>query len=91
MAVLPFGHSQMDAEKALQGMGKPGFYRLVQTQRIIWCEADGSGLRLRKSHASSPQGLREMQEIFDRNAGRYAAEEVQATRRSVKRNRQKTK
>ena len=87
MAVLPFGLSQTDAEQALRRMGKPGFYRLVQTQRIVWCERDGSGFRLRKSHASSPQSLRRMQEMFDRTAGRYPVDEVQAARREAKRSR----
>ena len=32
VAVLPFGLSLTAAEQALKRMGKPGFYRLVQTQ-----------------------------------------------------------
>jgi hypothetical protein len=87
VAVLPFGLSQAAAERALQGMGKPGLYRLVQTQRIVWCESDGSGVRLRKSHASSPQNLRRIEEMFDRTGGRYPVEEVQAARREAKRSR----
>jgi hypothetical protein len=90
VAVLPFGLSLTAAEQALQRMGKPGFYRLVQTQRIIWCEADGSGgVRLRKSHASSLKSLRGMQEMFDRTGGRYPTNEVQAARRAAKRRRVK--
>ncbi len=90
VAVLPFGLSQTEAERALKRMGKPGFYRLVQTQRVIWCEPDGSGVRLRKSHASSPQSLVGMQEMFDRTAGRYPVEEVKAARRDAKRSRKAT-
>jgi hypothetical protein len=85
VAVLPFGLSQTAAEQALERMGKPGLYRLVQTQRIVWCESTGSGVRLRKSHASSPQSLERMQEMFDRTAGRYPVEEVKAARRDAKR------
>jgi hypothetical protein len=81
VTALPFGLSLTAAEQALSRLGKPGFYRLVHTQRIIWCERDGDGLRLRKSHASSPQSLRRMQEMFDRTRGRYPAEEVQTARR----------
>ena len=86
VAVLPFGLSLTAAEQALRRMGKPGFYRLVQIQRIIWSEEGGpGGVRLRKSHASSPKSLRDMQDMFDRTGGRYPTEEVQAARRAVKR------
>jgi hypothetical protein len=84
--VLPFGLSLTAAEQALQRHGKPGFYRLVHTQRVIWCEQEGSHIRLRKSHASSPQSLKRMQEMFDRTAGRYPAKETQDDRRAAKRN-----
>ena len=76
VAVLPFGLSLTEAERALERMGKPGFYRLVQTQRIVWCEADGSGIRMRRSHASSPRSLAGMQKMFDRMGGRYPIDEV---------------
>ena len=86
VTALPFGLSLTAAEQALARLGKPGFYRLVHTQRIIWCERDGAGrLRLRKSHASSPQSLRSMQEMFDRTGDRFPLEEVQAARRAAKR------
>src|SRR5678816_3360033 len=81
VAVLPFGLSLTEAERALERLGKPGFYRLVHTQRIVWCEQDGGRVRLRKSHAGSPQGLAGMQEMFDQSAGRYPTERVQAARR----------
>jgi hypothetical protein len=84
VAVLPFGLSQTAAEQELQRMGKPGLYRLVQTQRVIWCESDGSDIRLRKSHAGSPQGLQKIEQMFDRTDGRYPIEEVKAARRKVK-------
>ena len=87
VAVLPFGLSLTAAERELERLGRPGFYRLVQTQRIVWCEREDSRLRLRKSHASSPQNLQPMQEMFDRTGGRYPAEEVKAARRAAKRNR----
>jgi hypothetical protein len=85
--VLPFGLSLTEAEEALERLGKPGFYRLVHTQRVVWCERDGRGFRLRKSHASSSESLRRMQEMFDRCGGRYPVEEVKAARREVKRKR----
>lgn len=86
VAALPFGLSLTEAERELERLGKPGFYRLVHTQRIVWCEKDDAGgVKLRKSHASSPQSLARMQEMFDRCAGKYPAEEARAARREVKR------
>src|SRR5690349_3740559 len=79
-AVLPFGLSLTEAERELQRRGKPGFYRLVHVQRIVWCERAGDGVRLRKSHAGSPKNLEEMQEMYDRNGGKYPVEEVKAKR-----------
>ena len=91
VAVLPFGLSLSDAETQLARRGKPGLYRLVHTQRIIWCERDkrnqsADGLRLRKSHASSPDTLKQIEQMFDRTGGRYPSEEVRAARRSRRHN-----
>jgi hypothetical protein len=82
---LPFGAPQTAAEAALANLGKPGFYRLVQTQRVIWAERDGAELRLRKSHAGSPESLDRMRQMYDRCGGRYPAEEVREARRQAKR------
>ena len=82
--VLPFGTSLTAAEQALERLGRPGFYRLVHTQRVIWCEREASRLRLRKAHASSPQSLKQMQQMFDRTGGQYPIEEVKAARRRAK-------
>jgi len=84
VTALPFGLSLTAAEQALARLGKPGFYRLVHTQRVIWCEQEGARLRLRKSHASSPVSLEQMQKMFDRTKGRYPVEEVKASRREAK-------
>ena len=81
VAVLPFGLSLTEAERELGRRGKPGFYRLVQTQRIVWCERTADGVRLRKSHASGPKSLEEMQAMYDRNGGRYPVEDVRGERR----------
>jgi len=64
---------------------EPGLYRLVHTQRIVWCERDGANMRLRKSHASSPQNLKGIERMFDRTRGRYPAEEVRRARRAARR------
>ena len=92
VSVLPFGLSLTDAEAQLARRGKPGLYRLVHTQRIVWCEredssAKPSSVRLRKSHASSPQSLKRIEQMFDRTGGRYPAEEARAARKKAKRTR----
>jgi hypothetical protein len=82
---LPFGGSLTAAEEALAQLGKPGFYRVVQTQRVIWAERSGGNVRLRKSHADSPDGLDRIRRMFERCGGRYPIEEVRETRRQAKR------
>jgi hypothetical protein len=82
---LPFGESLTAAERAIQELGKPGFYRVVQTQRVIWAELEGSGIRLRKSHAGSPESLDSMRQIFERTGGVYPVEEARAARRRAQR------
>ena len=84
---LPFGRSLTDAEHTLEQLGKPGFYRLVQMQRVIWAEEEGGKLRLRKSHAGSPENLDEMRQIFERTGGRYPLEEARAAHQRVKKSR----
>jgi hypothetical protein len=81
---LPFGESLTAAEKAIERLGKPGFYRVVQTQRVIWAELEANGLRLRKSHAGSPESLDNMRQIFERTGGRYPIEEAREARQQAK-------
>jgi len=81
---LPFGATLTAAEEALEKLGKPGFYRIVQMQRVIWAEEEDGALKLRKSHASSPGGLEKMREMFERCGGPYPHEEVRAVRRLAK-------
>jgi hypothetical protein len=81
---LPFGESLTAAEKAIERLGKPGFYRVVHTQRVIWAEQEGAKLRLRKSHAGSPESLDSMRQMFERTGGRYPVEEAREARRRAK-------
>jgi hypothetical protein len=53
-------------------------------QRVIWAEQERDDLRLRKSHASSPQSFDEIREMFERSKGRYPVEKVKETRRQQK-------
>jgi hypothetical protein len=84
VAYLPFGRTQTQAEAALEKLGKHGFYRLVQTQRVIWAEKIGAKLHLRKSHAGSPASLEEQRKIFERFDGKFPVEEMRAARRRQK-------
>jgi hypothetical protein len=81
---LSFGETLTAAESALTQLGKTGFYRVVHTQRVIWAERDKGKLRLRKSHASSPENLDRQRQMFDRCGGRYPVEEVREARRKAK-------
>jgi hypothetical protein len=81
---LPFGRSLTDAEAAVKDLGTAGLYRIVQMQRVVWAEQDGDDLRLRKSHAGSPENLDEVRQMFERSKGRYPVEEVKEARRQQK-------
>ena len=81
---LPFGRSLTEAETAVKDLGTPGLYRIVQMQRVVWAEQDGDDLRLRKSHAGSPENLDEVRQMFERSKGRYPVEEVKEVRRKQK-------
>src|SRR5690348_15603628 len=87
---LPFGTSLTIAESALKDLGKTGLFRIVQMQRVVWAEHDGSNLRLRKSHAASPDGLDSIREMFERTHGKYPIEEVKQARREQKKRQQRT-
>jgi hypothetical protein len=68
---LDASRSVSDALKELEGRGKPGFFRVVQTQRMIWAEKVGGKLRLRKWHAGHPYTLEASAKAYDRSGGRW--------------------
>lgn len=51
--------SMTDALRQLEQRNKPGFFRIIQTQRMIWAEKTRGKLMLRKWHASDPKTLSE--------------------------------
>jgi hypothetical protein len=75
------------AIEALEKRGKPGLYRVVQTQRCVWAEVEGGKLRLHRSHVSSPESLTELVKIFEREGGRRPVEKARQERAKAKRNR----
>ena len=76
-----------DAMQYLESLGKPGFYRVVQTRRMVWAEMESGKLRLRRWHASSPEGLARTADAFQRDGGKYPVEKAREERKRVKRSR----
>ena len=68
---LDGGHSLTKAIEELERRGKPGFFRIVQMQRMIWAEKKDGKLRLRKWHAGNPETLSRGAEAFDRDGGKW--------------------
>jgi hypothetical protein len=62
----------------LERRGKPGYFRIVQTQRMIWAEKIGGKLKLRKWHAGNPEALSRGAAAFDRDGGKWPAARAQA-------------
>ena len=72
---------------ALEKRGKPGLYRVVQTQRCVWAEIEGGKLRLHRSHVSSPESLAQLVKIYEREGGCRPVEQARLERAKAKRNR----
>jgi hypothetical protein len=77
------------AMAALEKRGQPGLYRVVQMQRCIWGEMEGGKLRLHGSHASSPEGLAQIVEIYELEGGRRPVEKARQQRAAAKAKRAK--
>src|SRR5436309_2081895 len=69
---------------ALEKRGEPGLFRVVQMQRCVWAEMEGARLRLHGSHASSPENLAQIVEIFEREGGRRPVEKARQERAAAK-------
>src|SRR5436305_12696661 len=69
--------------------GEPGLFRVVQMQRCVWAEVEAGRLRLHGSHASSPENLAQIVEIFEREGGRRPVEKARAERAAAKAKRAK--
>src|SRR5690242_1945875 len=84
-AWVPILHLDADqsltkAVAALEKRGKPGLFRVVQMQRCVWAEVEKGKLRLHGSHASLPENLAQIVEIFEREGGRRPVEKARADR-----------
>lgn len=78
-----------NALAAVEKRGEPGLFRVVQMQRCIWAEIESGKLRLHGSHASSPENLAQIVEIYEREGGRRPVEKARAERARTKANRRK--
>ena len=74
---------------ALEKRGEPGLYRVSQMQRCVWAEIENGRLRLHGSHASSPENLARVVEIFERESGRRPVEKARKARAAAKGRRKK--
>ena len=68
---LDSSHSLTDAYEVLVDLNEPGFYRVIQTQRMIWAEKRNDELRLKKWHAGSADDLARTAAAFERDGGRW--------------------
>ncbi|HSU55370.1 MAG TPA: hypothetical protein VLT36_15040 [Candidatus Dormibacteraeota bacterium] len=63
--------SVTDALEELERRRRPGFFRVVQMQRMIWAEKKNGKLKLRKWHAITPDTLARTAKAFDRDGGKW--------------------
>ena len=68
---LDAAQSLAAAVDELKRRNQSGFFRIVQTQRMIWAEKDGGKLHWRKWHASNPKALSRNAKAFDRGRGKW--------------------
>jgi len=67
-------HSLSDAIEFLEKRDKPGFFRVIQTQRMILAEKENGRLRLRKWHAGSRETLARTAKAFERDSRKRRAQ-----------------
>ncbi len=74
------------AIEALERRGEPGLFRIIQMQRCVWAEMEEGKLRLHGSHASSPENLMQIVEIYESEGGRRPVEKARQQRAQSKAN-----
>ena len=73
------------AIQALEKRGKPGCFRVIQTQRQIWGEIVNGKLKLRKWHAGTPESLARTAQAFERDKGVWPVEKDRRERAEARR------
>ena len=64
----------------LESLARPGFYRITQTQRMIWAEKINGKLKLRIWHAGTPEVLARGAAAFTRDRGKWPSKPTRKTR-----------
>jgi hypothetical protein len=54
----------------IERRARPGFFRVVQTQRMVWAEKRDGKLHVGKRHAMDPETLSRTAAAFDRDKGK---------------------
>jgi hypothetical protein len=70
---------------ALEKQGKPGLFRVTQTQRCVWAQIENGKLRLHGCHAPDPEGLMTLATLFKTYKGRRPVEKARQDRIAAKR------
>jgi len=81
------GQRLLDAIAELERLGKPGFYRVTQTLRMIWAERENGKLRMRKWHVGSPESLAQSAAAYERDGGKWPVERAREETAKKKRGR----
>jgi hypothetical protein len=81
---LDAGQSLTKAIAALENRGKPGLFRVIQTQRQIWAEMEDGKLRVRRWHAASHEDLARLTVAFERDGGRWPVQKERRERKQAK-------
>jgi hypothetical protein len=70
---------------AIEKHGKPGLFRVTQTQRCVWAQVENGKLRLHGCHVSDPETLTTLATIFKTYKGRRPVEKARQERAAAKR------
>jgi hypothetical protein len=68
---LDAGHTLSDAINRIEQRGKAGFFRVIQTQRMIWAEKQNGRLCVDRKHAGRPETLAGAAAAFVRDGGKW--------------------
>ncbi|HUB24753.1 MAG TPA: hypothetical protein VL992_04935 [Tepidisphaeraceae bacterium] len=88
---LDAGHKLSNAIHRIEQLGKPGLYRVIQTQRTVWAEMENGCLRVRRWHVGNADSLARGAAAFVRDGGKWPQERhrqeierIKTTRRAKK-------
>ena len=79
------GRKLADVLAGLEKSGEAGFYRVTQTQRMIWAEKENGKLKLRKWHVGTPEDLAKSAAAFERDGGKWPVERARDQTRRKRR------